>query len=156
MELLTLAVIVIVMIAIVAGTITVLKNVSNFYRERFRFSIWSGVFLFALALSLVILAGSSSTQGTSTYIVGIISAIIVAITIYNDIRLAGFGWGTLAVCLQILLSFCLLFIVIFTVIAYIVRRIFNVRESRFSPVWGVGIGMRGELSLLMYFLHFLI
>lgn len=154
MELLTLAAIVIVMIAIVAGTITVLKNVSDFYRDRFRFSIWSGVFLFALALSLVILSGSLSAQGTSTYIVGIISAIIVAIIIYNDIRLAGFGWGALAVCLQILLSFCLLFIVIFALIAYIVRRIFNVRGSRFSPVFGIGIGMRGEVQLLMHFLRF--
>lgn len=153
MELLTLAAIVIVMIAIVAGTITVLKNVSDFYRDRFRFSIWSGVFLFALALSLVILSGSLSAQGTSTYIVGIISAIIVAITIYNDVRLAGFGWGALAVCLQILLSFCLLFIVIFALIAYIARRIFNFRGSRFSPVFGIGIGMRGELSLLMHFLR---
>lgn len=153
MELLTLAAIIIVMIAIVAGTITVLKNVSDFYRERFRFSIWSGVFLVALALSLVILSGLSSTQGTSTYLVEIISAIIVAITIYNDIRLAGFGWGALAVCLQILLSFCLLFIVIFAIIAYIARRIFNVRQKNIFPVLGLSVGLNGELHLLMHFLH---
>ena len=153
MELLTLAAIIVVMIAIVAGTITVLKNVSDFYRERFRFSIWSGVFLFALALSLVILSGSLSSQGSSAYIIGIISAIIVAITIYNDIRLAGFGWGSLAVCLQMLLSLCLLFIILFALVAYIARRIFNVRGSRFSPVFGLGVGMKGELSLLMHFLH---
>ena len=127
---------------------------SDFYRERFRFSIWSGVFLFVVALSLVILSGSLSSQGASAYIVGIISAIIVAVTIYNDIRLAGFGWGALAVGLQILLSFCLLFIVIFALIAYFVRRIFNVRGSRFSPVFGIGVGMRGEVQLLMHFLHF--
>ena len=154
MELLTLAAIIVVMIAIVACTITVLKNVSDFYRERFRFSIWSGVFLFVVALSLVILSGSLSSQGASAYIVGIISAIIVAVTIYNDIRLAGFGWGALAVGLQILLSFCLLFIVIFALIAYFVRRIFNVRGSRFSPVFGIGVGMRGEVQLLMHFLRF--
>lgn len=141
------------MIPIVAGTITVLKNVSDFYRERFRFSIWSGVFLFVLALSLVILSGSLSGQGASAYIIGIISAIIVAVTIYNDIRLAGFGWGALAVCLQILLSLCLLFIVIFALIAYIARRIFNVRGTRFSPVFGIGVGMRGEVQLLMHFLR---
>lgn len=153
MELLTLASIIVVMIAIITGTITVLKNVSDFYRDRFRFSIWSGVFLFVVALSLVILSGSLSSQGASANFIGIISAIIVAVTIYNDIRLAGFGWGVLAVCLQILLSFCLLFIVMFALISYIARKIFNVRESRFSPVIGVGIGMKGEVQLLMHFLR---
>ncbi|MBO5448557.1 MAG: hypothetical protein J5994_04450 [Ruminococcus sp.] len=153
MELLALAAIIVVMIAIVAGTITVLKNVSDFYRERFRFSIWSGVFLFVLALFIVILSESISARGSSAYIVRIISTIFVAITIFNDIRLAGFGWGTLAVCIQILLSFCLLFIIIFALIAYIARRVFNARGSRFSPVFGIGVGMRGELHLLMHFLH---
>lgn len=153
MELLTLAAIIVVMIAIIAGTIAVLKSVTAFYRQRFQFSIWSGALLFVLALSLIVISGSTGGQEPSMYVLVTVSTILAVLTIYNDIRLAGFGWGALAVGLQILLSFCLMFIVMFAVIAYIARSVFNVRASLFSPVLGVGIGTRGELLLLMHFLH---
>lgn len=153
MELLTLTAIIVVMIAVVAGTIASFKSVAAFYRQRFQFSIWSGVLLFSLALSLIVISESTDRQESSMYVLIAISAILAVLTIYNDIRLAGFGWGAIAVGLQILLSFCLMFIVTFGLIAYIVRRVFKVRGSLFSPVLGIGVGMRGELFLLMHFLH---
>lgn len=153
MGLLFLVAVIVVLIAIVTGTITVLKNISEFYRQRFQFSVWSGVLLLILALSLFIISGSTGGQGASMYVLVVISAILTVLTVYNDIRLAGFGWGTLAIGLQIILSFCLLFIIMFVLIAYIIRRVFNVRSPLFSLVFGVGVGIRGELLLLEHFLH---
>ncbi len=153
MGLLFLAAVIVVMIAIVTGTSTVLKNISEFYRQRFQFSIWSGVLLLMLALSLFVISGSADSQGSPIFALIVRAAILAGLTAYNDIRLAGFGWGALAIGLQIVLSFCLLFIIMFALIAYIIRRVFNVRSSLFSPVLGIGVGLRGELLLLVHFLH---
>lgn len=153
MGLLFLVAVIVVMIAIVTGTITVLKNISEFYRQRFQFSVWSGVLLFMLASSLLVISESMRGQESPVYPLVVIAAILAALTVYNDIRLAGFGWGALAIGLQIILSFCLLFIIMFVLIAYIIRRVFNVRSPLFSLVFGVGVGIRGELLLLEHFLH---
>ncbi len=153
MGLLFLAAVIVVTVAIITGTSTVLKNISEFYRQRFQFSIWSGVLLLMLAVSLFVISGSADSQGAPMYALIVIAAILAGLTAYNDIRLAGFGWGALAIGLQIVLSFCLLFIIMFALIAYIIRRVFNVRSSRFFPVIGVGVGLRGELLLLVHFLH---
>lgn len=153
MGLLFLAAIIVVMIAIVTGTITVLKNISEFYRQRFQFSIWSGVLLLILALSLFVISGSTAGQGSPMYGLVVVSAILTVLTAYNDIRLAGFGWGTLAIGLQIIFSVCSLFIIMFALIAFIIRRVFNVRSPLFSPVFGIGVGMRDEWLLLVHFLH---
>lgn len=153
MELLSLVAIIAIAIVSVIGVISFVRNISAYYRERFRFSIWSGVFVFLFAIALLILAGSSST-GTGVFIVELIAALLVALVIYKDVRLAGFAWGVLAAGLQILFAVSFLFMIATLLIAYFVRRIFYPRRSVIFPSIGMALGMNGEMSFLLNFLRF--
>lgn len=95
MELLYLVAIIAIAIVSVSGIMSFVRNISAYYRDRFRFSIWSGVVILLFAIALLILAGSSGNE-TSVFIVELIVALLVALVIYKDIRLAGFSWGVLA------------------------------------------------------------
>lgn len=153
MELLSLVAIIAIAIVSVIGVISFVRNISAYYRDRFRFSIWSGVFILLLAIALLILAGSSST-GTGVFIVELIAAGLAALVIYKDVRLAGFGWGVLAVGLQVLFAVSFLFMLTFLLIGYFIRRIFYPRRSVFFPSLGMALGMNGEISFLLNFLRF--
>lgn len=153
MELLSLVAIIAIVIASVIGVISFVRNISAYYRGRFRFSIWSGVFIFLFAIALLILAASSST-GTGVFIIELISALLAALVIYKDIHLAGFGWGVLAVGLQVLFAVSFLFMLTFLLIGYFIRRIFYPRRSVFFPSIGMALGMNGEMSFLLNFLRF--
>lgn len=81
-----------------------------------------------------------------------VAAILAILTIYNDIRLAGFAWGSLAVFLQIVFSFCFLFLVFITLIGLVLKKLFHMRSALLSSLFG-GLGIKGELFLLLHFLH---
>ena len=104
MELLTLAAIIAGIIAAIIGLIVIIKKISAFYKQRFNFSIWSGVLLLVGALALLLASTSDGVSRQAMYIMTGISAILAILTIYNDIRLAGFAYGSLAVVLQIIFS----------------------------------------------------
>lgn len=153
MELLSLVAIIAIVIVSVIGVISFVRNISAYYRDRFRFSIWSGVFIFLFALALLILVASSGA-GTGAFIVELIAAGLATLVIYKDVRLAGFGWGCLAVGLQVLFAISFLFMLTFLLIGYFIRRIFYPRRSVFFPSIGMALGMNGEMSFLLNFLHF--
>lgn len=153
MELLSLVAIVAIVIVSVIGVISFVRNISAYYKDRFRFSIWSGVFIFLFAIALLILGASSST-GSGVFVVELIAAILAALVIYKDIHLAGFGWGVLAVGLQVLFAVSFLFMLTFLLIGYFIRRIFYPRRSVFFPSIGMALGMNGEMSFLLNFLRF--
>ena len=150
MEFLSIIAILAIAVASIIGVISFVRNISSFYRDRFRFSIWSGVFIFLFVIALLILAGS----GTGVVVVEIIAALLAALVIYKDIRLAGFGWGILAVGLQVLFAVSFLFMLAFLVIGYFIRRIFYPRRSVLFPTFGLALGMNGEMSFLLNFLRF--
>lgn len=151
MELLSLVAIIAIVIVSVVGVISFVRNISAYYRDRFRFSIWSGVFILLFAIALLILAGYS---GSGVLVVELIAALLAALVIYKDIRLAGFGWGVLAVGLQVLFAISFLFMLTILLIGYFIRRIFYPRRSILFPSVGVALGMNGELSFLLNFLRF--
>ena len=153
MELLSLVAIVAIAIVSVIGVISFVRNISAYYKDRFRFSIWSGVFIFLFAIALLIL-GASSSAGSGVFVVELIAAILAALVIYKDIHLAGFGWGVLAVGLQVLFAVSFLFMLTFLLIGYFIRRIFYPRRSVFFPSLGMALGMNGEISFLLNFLRF--
>ena len=153
MELLSLVAIIAIAIVSVIGVISFVRNISAYYKDRFRFSIWSGVFIFLFAIALLILGASSST-GSGVVVVELMVAILAALVIYKDIRLAGFGWGVLAVGLQVLFAVSFLFMLTFLLIGYFIRRIFYPRRSVFFPSIGMALGMNGEMSFLLNFLRF--
>lgn len=149
MELLRFVAIIAIAVVSVIGVISFVRNVSSYYRDRFRFSIWSGVFILFFAIALFILASS----GTGTVVCEIVAVLLVVFVIYKDIRLAGLDWGCLAVGIQILFAVSFLFMLLFIVITYFVNSIFSRRRSTLLPAFGLALGMNGEISFLLHFLR---
>lgn len=152
MELLSLVAIIAIVIVPVIGVISFVRYISAYYRDRFRFSIWSGVFIFLFAIALLILAASSST-GTGVFVVELIVALLAALVIYKDVHLAGFGWGVLAVGLQVLFAISFLLMLTFLLIGYFIRRIFYPRRSDSLPSISMALGMNSEGPFLLNFLR---
>lgn len=152
MELLTLAAIIAGIIATIIGLIVVIKKISAFYKQRFNFSIWSGVLLLVGALALLLASASDGVSRQAMYIMTGISAILAILTIYNDIRLSGFAWGSLAVILQIIFSMSFIFLIFFALVGFVMKKLFNIHSSLLTSIFG-GLGIKGELLLLLHFLH---
>ena len=152
MELFTLAAIIAGIIAAMIGLIIIIKKVSAFYKRRFQFSIWSGVLLIVVALALLLVSTSEGATHQTMYILTAIAAILAILTIYNDIRLAGVAWGSLAVILQIVFSFCLLFLVFFALVGLMLKKLFHMRSALLSSLFG-GLGIKSEIILFFHFLH---
>lgn len=152
-ELFTLVAIIAIFIVIIIGMIRIVRKISAFYTQRFQFSIWSGVLLFILAISFILIIGSTEVRTQTMYILGILSLLLAAITVYNDIRLAGIGWGLLAVCIQVLFSFFFIFFILFAIIGFFMRKVFKIRNSMLNSIFGVNFGWSNELSLLLQFLR---
>ena len=152
MELLTLAAIIAGIIAAIIGLIVVAKKISAFYKQRFNFSIWSGVLLLVGAFALLLASTSDGVSRQAMYIMTGISVILAILTIYNDIRLAGFAWGSLAVILQIVFSLSFIFLIFFALVGVVMKKLFNIHSSLLTSIFG-GLGIKGELLLLLHFLH---
>ena len=152
MELLTLAAIIAGIVATIIGLIVVIKKISAFYKQRFNFSIWSGVLLLVGALALLLASASDGVSRQAMYIMTGISAILAILTIYNDIRLSGFAWGSLAVILQIIFSMSFIFLIFFALVGFVMKKLFNIHSSLLTSIFG-GLGIKGELLLLLHFLH---
>lgn len=152
MELLTLAAIIAGIIAVIIGLIVVIKKISAFYKQRFQFSIWSGVLLLVVALALLLISSADGTTQQIVYVMLVIAAILALLTIYNDIRLAGVAWGGLAVLLQIIFALSFVFLIIFALIGFVMKKLFNIHSSLLASIFG-GLGIKGELLLLLHFLH---
>ena len=89
---------------------------------------------------------------TVVVVTDIIAAILALLTIYNDIRLAGVAWGGLAVLLQIIFALSFVFLIIFALIGFVMKKLFNIHSSLLASIFG-GLGIKGELLLLLHFLH---
>ena len=152
MELLTLAAIIAGIIAAIIGLIVVIKKVSAFYKLRFQFSIWSGVLLFVVAFAMLLISASEGVTRQTAYILLAVAALFAILTIYNDIRLAGLAWGVLAIVLQIVFSLCFVFLILFALMGFVMKKLFNIHSSLLTSIFG-GLGIRGELLLLLHFLH---
>lgn len=152
MELLTLAAIIAGIIAAIIGLIVVIKKVSAFYKLRFQFSIWSGVLLFVVAFAMLLISASEGVARQTAYILLAVAALFAILTIYNDIRLAGLAWGVLAIVLQIVFSLCFVFLILFALMGFVMKKLFNIHSSLLTSIFG-GLGIRGELLLLLHFLH---
>lgn len=152
MELLTLAAIIAGIIAAIIGLIVVTEKISAFYKQRFNFSIWSGVLLLVGTLALLLASTSDGVSRQAMYIMTGISVILAILTIYNDIRLAGFAWGSLAVILQIVFSLSFIFLIFFALVGFVMKKLFNIHSSLLTSIFG-GLGIKGELLLLLHFLH---
>lgn len=152
MEFLTIIAVIAIGIAVAVAAIAAIAKVTVFYKQRFGFSLWSGVLLFVVALSLSVIAMTTSVGTKGQFILLTLSAFLVLLTGYNDIRLAGGGWGAAAVCLQVLFSLGFILVVTVAVIMFILKKIFKIHSALLTSIFG-SFSLKGELLLLLYFLH---
>lgn len=153
MEFLTIVAIIAMVIVGAIAAIATIAKVTAFYKQRFGFSLWSGVMLFVLALSLSVISIATDVGTHGQFILLTLSAFLVLLTGYNDIRLAGGGWGTFAFCLQTLFSFGFILMVVIALIVFVLKRVFKVHCSMFNSIFGSGFSIRSEFLLLALFLH---
>ena len=149
MEFLTIVAVVAIVIIGAIATIMAIAKVSVLYKQRFGFSLWSGVLLFAVAWSLSIISITTSLRSKGQFILLVISALLILLTGYNDIRLAGGSWGVAALCLQILFSFGFIFVVAIALISFVLKKVFKLHTS----IFGNGFSVKNEFLLLLLFLH---
>lgn len=153
MEFLTIVAIIAMVIVGAIAAIATIAKVTAFYKQRFGFSLWSGVLLFVLALSLSVISIATDVGTHGQFILLTLSAFLVLLTGYNDIRLAGGGWGIFAFCLQTLFSFGFILMVVIALIVFVLKRVFKVHCSMFNSIFGSGFSIRSEFLLLALFLH---
>lgn len=146
------AIIAILIICVIAATTAIVK-VSAFYRQRFGFSLWSGVLLFVVAVSILLIAETAPIKVQTQYVLMGILAILVILTGLNDVRLAGYAWGALAFCLQIVLSLCFVILILVALVGLVLRRVFKIQSSLFNSILGTNSSLKAEFLLLVYFLH---
>lgn len=154
MEWLTIVAIIVVLTAGTIAAIVAIAKVSAFYKQCFGFSIWSGVLLFVVALSLAVVAIVVNLDIQVQFILLTISVLLVLLTGYNDIRLAGSGWGVVSLGLQILFSLGFILVVAVALILFVLKKIFNLHSSLLKSIFENGFSIRNELLLLALFLHF--
>lgn len=152
MEFLTIVAIIAVVVVGAIAAIAAIAKVTAFYKQRFSFSIWSGVLLFVLALSLSVIAIATDIGTQGQFILLTLSAFLVLLTGYNDIRLAGGGWGVVALCLQMLFSLGFILVVAVALIMFVLKKLFRIHSKLLASIFG-GLSLKGELLLLLYFLH---
>ena len=101
------------LMAALVASVSIITNISLFYRIPFGFSIWSAVLILFLAFILILMSTSSNVSGNSAFTV--LSAIICVFTIIQDVRLAGFAYGILGFLFQSVMTLLLFLIVIFII-----------------------------------------
>lgn len=135
MEWLTIVAIIVV---IITGTITAIATIAKvtaFYKQRFSFSIWSGVLLFVLALSLSAIAIATDIGTQGQFILLTLSAFLVLLTGYNDIRLAGGGWGVAVLCLQLLFSLGFILVVAVALFIFVLKSSLKCTAHYLARYW---------------------
>lgn len=152
MQLLTIAAVVAGVIAIVVFLIIAVKKVSTFYKQRFQFSIWSGVLLLVMALASLLISTTDGVTQQMIYITSGVSFILAALTIYNDIRLAGFVWGCIAILLQIVFSLSFVLLIFLALLGVVMKKLFNIHNALLASIFD-GLGLKKELLLLVHFLR---
>lgn len=153
MEFLTIVAIIAIVVVGAIAAIAAIAKVTAFFKQRFSFSIWSGVLLFVLALSLSVIAIATDIGTQGQFILLTLSAFLVLLTGYNDIRLAGGGWGVVALCLQMLFSLGFILVVAVALVMFVLKKIFKMHSTLFSSIFGNEFNIKSELLLLALFLH---
>lgn len=80
MEFLTIVAIIAIVVVGAIAAIAAIAKVTAFYKQRFSFSIWSGVMLFVLALSLSVIAIATDIGTKGQFILLTLSAFLVLLT----------------------------------------------------------------------------
>lgn len=134
------------LIAAFAASISIITNISSFFRNKYGFSIWSGVLILFIAFMLILVSTSSSVSGNSVLVV--LSLIICVFTIIQDVRLAGFAYGLLGFIFQSVMTLLLFLIIIFAISVAIARAV--TRSTRFMTGRYAGVFQEVRYAIILF------
>lgn len=129
--------------------ITVVRHISAFYRDRYRMSIWAGVFLLAITAVLIPLAVCHYI-GEETLVL-IIAGVLAITTALLDVLHAGIGMGIIAFLIQAILAVAFIGVVAVAIILYIVRSLRRGNDLVLDTLTGTTSGFRTGVQLFFHF-----
>ena len=135
MEFLELVLILAALIAALVFLLVWIRKVSIYYRTRYHFSLWSGVFLILLALPCVVIP----LLNAGSWIPVAIGGALLLFTAIRDLRLAGLGMGFLALLFQLVMSALFLAALAAALVGRLVSHLPGLRAARRG-------GLLGELA----------
>lgn len=108
MEIVEIFLFIVAALAIVAILASTIKKISSYYKQRFDYSIWSGVFILILSFSLI---GIDLTLYYGENIpLFIVAGLLILITFVQDLRLSGLTFGFAGILFQLLMAVIFVFI----------------------------------------------
>ena len=151
MELMEVIVIITAIIAASIGVIYIIARIASFYKQRFGFSIFSGIILMILSFALLYFSATKHTS--SSLFLQIASAGIAVFTLVRDVQLAKFAYGICAFFIHVVLAVLSFIIVAFLLAAIIIKRLTNNHSRLYSRIMSPSLSecLRGD-ALLRFFL----
>ena len=150
MELVEVIVMITAVIAAAIGVIYIITRITSFYKQRFGFSIFSGVILMVLSISLLYF--STTKQTSASIFLRVVSACLAIFTFVRDVQLARFVYGICAFIIHVVLAVLSFVIVAFVFAALIIRKLTNSHNKFYRRIMNPSISecLRGN-ALLRYF-----
>lgn len=151
MDLLRLILIVAAIITAVIALVAVIKKITEYYKRKYGFSVWSGVLFLEFAL---ILAGFDVVEyDAGNAVLWGICILLLCFTLIQDIRLAK-AMGLLAFIFQFIMSAAFLLIIAIAVVGYILKLITKRTNAILDVVTGTTKEFRDGIMSLADFLRF--
>jgi len=122
MEIIVLLLIVLGIVAGLIASISIITNISKYYRTRFGFSVWSGVLILFLAC-ILLLFSTYSNSANNRAMLAVISSILCLFTFFRDVRLSGGTYGFLGFLFQAVMTFLMFFVIILILAGILARAI---------------------------------
>ena len=147
--------IIVIMTAVVAasiGVIYIITRIASFYKQRFGFSIFSGVIL--MILSFALLYFSAMKQTSSSVFLQVVSAGLAVFTLVRDIQLAKLAYGVFAFFIHIVLAILSFVIVAFAFTALIIKKLTNSHNRLYSRIMSPSLLDCFSVGALLRFFQF--
>lgn len=136
-------------IAVAFLMVTVVRRISAYYRQRHNMSVWAGVFM--LAMAAVLVAFSIYHYENVNIPLIAISAALLFLTGFLDMRHAGVGMGLLALLFQLVLAAAFIAVIVVAVILFVIRSIRRGDDLVLDAVTGTTSGFRNGVRLFFRF-----
>lgn len=150
MEMLELVLIIAGLAAFLIGVVVVVKRCAQFFRQKYGFSVWSGVLL--VVLGIVLIGYDIAHYSGENYILFIVGGLLFALTIVQDIRFA--KWmGITAFLFQGFLAIVFIFLVVLAVLSYILKAFTKRNNAVLDYITGTTRDFREGIMLLPAFLR---